>query len=73
MGVNPKPVEREPNTQKSSHDLSRLNWLVTSGLSGFPRECAGSPFGDRFLLILGLNLRARALLSSLRYAKRFLG
>ena len=23
-----------------------------SRLSGFPRECAGSPFGDRFLLTL---------------------
>jgi len=41
-----------------------------SSLSGFPRECAGSPFGDRFLVILGLILMDFDLLSSLRYAKR---
>jgi len=43
---------------------------VTSSLSGFPRECAGSPFGDRFLVILGLILMDFDLLLSLRYAKR---
>ena len=36
--------------------------LVPSSLSGFHRECAG----DRFLLIFGFILTARALLSSLR-------
>jgi len=36
--------------------------LVPSSLSGFHRECAG----DRFLLIFGFILKARALLSSLR-------
>ena len=51
-----------------------MDWLtrgaVPSSLSGFPRECAGSPFGDRFLPFLELILKAPALLLGLRYAKR---
>jgi len=43
---------------------------MPSSLSDFPRECTGSPFGDRFLVILGLILMDFDLLSSLRYAKR---
>ena len=43
---------------------------ASSSLPDFPRKCAGSPFGDRFLVSGGLILKACALLSSLRYAKR---
>jgi len=38
---------------------------LASSLSGFPRECAGSPFGDHFQLSLGLILNAADVLSSL--------
>jgi len=47
-----------------------MPFFEPGSLSGSPRECAGSPFGSHFLLILGLILEAWALFSSLRYAKR---
>jgi len=54
----------------SAIQKDRASTQLTSSLSDFPRECAGSPFGDRFLLFLELILKASALLLSLRYAKR---
>jgi len=60
------PVTWIANVRVPGHGGSRS----PSSLSDFPRECAGSPFGDRFLVILGLILMDFDLLSSLRYAKR---
>ncbi len=57
---------QKPYRKQQAMNVDERSTEVSSSLSGFPRECAGSPFGDRFLVILGLILMDFDLLSSLR-------